>query len=111
MIGFHGARQLYRRLDIVIPMAVDSEPDLLAHSLARGGYQHRHVFDLGMAEAAIVFVGFVRRRNIDVKLQDAEAAFDHLPRAPAVRRRRQMILPRGVPSVMLEAHLALPLLL
>ena len=64
----------------------------------------------GWLRSAIVFVGLVRRRHVHIELQDAETALHHLPRAPPIGGRRQVIFARGVPAVMFQADFALPLL-
>ena len=84
LILFDGARQIDRGLHAVVPMTIDGQSDLRAHSPARGGYERGHVFDLGCAEVAIILVGFVRRGNIDVKFQNAKTASHHFHRAASV---------------------------
>src|SRR5215470_5883674 len=79
VIAAERPRQFDNRLDPVIPMAIDGKSDLRADGFPRGGYQRRHVLDLGPAEVAVVLIGLERGGHIDVEFEYAKAAAGHLP--------------------------------
>src|SRR5229473_6307711 len=68
----------------VVPVAIDGQADLWAHGGAGGGYERGHMLNFGCTEVAIVLVGFVRRGDINVKLQIAKTAGHHFRGAAGV---------------------------
>ncbi len=102
-VRLHGARQLHRRLHVVVPVTVHRQSDFDPHRMAHRADQRRRVVDLRRTEVAVVLVGLVGRRHVDVELQHSESPGGHFTRATRVGLRRKVFLLRRVPAVMLHA--------